>query len=130
MSRSSRSTPIGVGVVTVFMVLIVLCLAVFSALTLNSARADARLSQVRADSVSAWYAADAQAARLAAAFAASGEAELEAAVPISDMRELYVHLVRTSDGSVTVLAWQDRDVQTNSDGSGPELWDGTDPTSP
>ena len=54
--------PIGIGVVSIMTVLLVLTLSVFSALTLTSARADLSLSQTNADTVSAYYAADAQAA--------------------------------------------------------------------
>lgn len=115
--------------ITVFTILILLCMAVFSALTLSSARADARLSQARADSTAEWYAADAQAAQLAEEFAASGEAELETTVPISDTRELYLHLVREEDGTVTVLAWQTRTLEGGGDEGILELWDGTEPDS-
>ena len=50
--------------VTVFTVLLVLTLSVFSALTLTSARADLALSRTNARTVSAYYAADAEAAAL------------------------------------------------------------------
>lgn len=125
MAKRSDS-PAGIGVVTVFTILILLCLAVFSALTLSSARADAKLSQARADGVSAWYAADTAAAGLAAGFADSQETELETTIPINDLRELYLHLVREDDGSVSVLAWQTRLTGSEQTDSGPELWDGTD----
>ena len=58
------SSPVGVGVITVITVLLVLSLSIFSALTLSTARADLALSRRNADTVTAYYAADAQAAAL------------------------------------------------------------------
>ena len=63
MSEKGNS-PVGVGVLTVLTVLLVLVLAVFSALTYATAQADLSLSRINADTVTAWYAADAQAAAL------------------------------------------------------------------
>lgn len=54
-----QTSPIGVGVISILTVLLVLCLAVFAALTLSSARADLALSRRNADTVQAYYAADA-----------------------------------------------------------------------
>ena len=66
--KDDRGSPVGVGVLTVLTVLLVLTLAVFSALTYTSARADWALSRINADTVTAYYAADAEAARLCPAF--------------------------------------------------------------
>lgn len=119
------SSPVGVGIITIFMILIVLCLATFAALTLSSARADLRLSRINADSVSAYYAADAQAARLYADFKTGSEDELEKIISISDTQSLYLHLARGADGKVTVRAWQ---VIAANDGLAPDetlnVWDG------
>ena len=46
-----QTSPIGVGVISILTVLLVLCLAVFAALTLSSARADLALSRRNADTV-------------------------------------------------------------------------------
>ncbi|MPM00135.1 hypothetical protein SDC9_46358 [bioreactor metagenome] len=100
------SSPIGVGVITVFMILIVLCLSTFAALTYVSARADYRLSRINADTVAAYYEADARAAKLAAEFAAGSAAELEQTIAMTDTQALYLHLSRKDDGSVAVLAWR------------------------
>ena len=70
-SKRSGTSPLGVGVISIVTVLLVLCLTIFSALTLTTAKADLNLSRINADTVSAWYAADAEAARQYAAFAAS-----------------------------------------------------------
>ena len=76
--REKGSSPIGVGVLTVLTVLLVLILAVFSALTYTSARADLALSRTNADTVSAYYAADSEAAGLLDAFRRDTDPELEA----------------------------------------------------
>ncbi len=104
---SQRETsPMGVGVISILTVLLVLTLAIFSALSLASARADLALSQINADTVAAYYAADAAAARIYAAFSAGQEPELEATLPISARSSLRLHLDRDGDGGVRVLAWQ------------------------
>lgn len=106
-SKQSGASPLGVGVISIVTVLLVLCLTIFSALTLTTAKADLNLSRINADTVSAWYAADAEAARQYAAFAGSTvSGELEASIPIAGRQSLYLHLVRDGDGTVRVLAWR------------------------
>lgn len=97
--------PVGVGMITVFTVLLVLTLSVFSALTLTSARADLALSQTNAETVSAYYAADARAAELYAQFKAGTDPELSAQIEISDKQALLLKL-RREDGEVRVLSWR------------------------
>lgn len=119
--------PIGIGVVSIMTVLLVLTLSVFSALTLTSARADLSLSQTNADTVSAYYAADAQASRMYAAFAAGTDNELEVYIPMTDTQSLHLHLVRGEDG-VEILAWQTVPVEDDSgDGDHLPVFDGTLP---
>ena len=126
MSRKENS-PVGVGVLTVLTILLVLILAVFSALTYTSARADRNLSQINADTVTAWYAADAQAAALYAQFAAGTDAELETDIPMTDTQSLHLHLVRSGDG-VEILAWQTVPVEDDGgDGDHLPVFDGTLP---
>jgi hypothetical protein len=48
----------GIGVVTLFVVLLILCLTVFSVLAFASANADLRLSEKNSEMVEAYYAAD------------------------------------------------------------------------
>lgn len=99
-------SPLGVGILTVLMILTVLCLATFATLTLSSARADYRLSRINADTVTAYYEADIKAAALAAAFAQSEERELVCSIPVTDVQTLELHLVRDEDGGVVTLRWQ------------------------
>lgn len=101
----SNPSPLGVGVISIVTVLLVLCLTIFSALTLTTARADLNLSRINADTVAAWYAADAEAARRYAAFAAGANPELEADIPIAGRQFLHLHLVRNWD-AVEILAWR------------------------
>ena len=119
--------PIGIGVVSIMTVLLVLTLSVFSALTLTSARADLSLSRTNADTVSAYYAADAQAAALYAQFAAGTDAELETDIPMTDTQSLHLHLVLGEDG-VEILAWQTVPVEDGGgDGDHLPVFDGTLP---
>jgi len=104
--NEKSSSPLGVGIITIFMILVILCLATFAALTFSSARADLRLSQINAESVTAYYKADSQAARIYADFKSGSESKLEKTLPVTDSQSLYLHLVRRIDGGVTVLAWQ------------------------
>ena len=105
MSEKGNS-PVGVGVLTVLTVLLVLVLAVFSALTYPTAQADLTLSRINADTVTAWYAADAQAAALLEEFEAGSEETLEATLPMTERQSLYVRFQREADGTVTVLDWR------------------------
>lgn len=126
--KEKQSSPMGVGVLTILTVLLTLALAVFSVLTYTSAKADLALSKRNAETVSAYYAADREARAQKKAFLASGEAEYEAAVPITETQSLYIHLLRESDGSCTVLAW--KTIAEDSGASMEEnlpVWDGTLP---
>lgn len=114
MSRRENS-PVGVGVLTVLTILLVLILAVFSALTYASARGDRNLSRINADTVTAWYAADAQAAALLEEFVAGSEETLEATLPMTERQSLYVRFQREADGTVTVLDWRTVTVDEESD---------------
>lgn len=123
-----HSSPIGVGVTTILTVLLVLTLAVFSALTYASARADLALSRKNADTVTAYYAADSRARQLQEEFAAGLDDELEATLPMTDAQSLYIHLVREG-GGVKVLAWKTVPAQAEEEFQQPHLpvFDGTLP---
>ena len=67
---SHKATPpSGIGLVSLFTVLMVLCISVFSVLSLVSARADWRITQRNAEAVTKYYAADTTAAQIAATMA-------------------------------------------------------------
>lgn len=127
--ETGGSSPLGIGVLTVFTVLTVLLMAVLAALTLASARADLALSHINADTVTAYYRADARAAALQRQFLAGGEPELEATLPMTQAQDLYIHLVRTESGGCRVLAWQTVPAQASQSVQESPLpvWDGTTP---
>ncbi len=104
--NSKENSPVGVGVLTVFMVLLVLTLSTFATLTLTSAQADMRLSEINADTVTGYYAADALASADYASFVSGLDEEFQAEYPISDAQVLSVHLQRQLDGSIKILRWQ------------------------
>jgi hypothetical protein len=89
----------GIGVVTLFVVLLILCLTVFSVLAFASANADLRLSEKNSEMVEAYYAADNAAALISAdvsAFwkpgaqkpGARAAAELESSIAAYDGAEI------------------------------------------
>lgn len=53
--------PLGVGILTIVMILVVLMLACFAVMSLLSANADAKLTDAACENISAYYAADTQA---------------------------------------------------------------------
>ena len=128
MKDQKTTSPLGIGLSTIITVLLVLTLSIFSALTLSTARADLALSQTNADTVTAYYAADREAADLYAAFAAGTDAELEREIPLGDNQSLHLHLQREADGSISVLAWEVIPVQPEESeiDDTPDLWDGGD----
>jgi hypothetical protein len=99
----------GIGVVTLFVVLLILCLTVFSVLAFASANADLRLSEKNAEMVEAYYAADSLAALISAEATSfwkpgtprPGEAalaEFEAAInDYGDGAVVYAEVVNTED---------------------------------
>lgn len=115
----------GIGLSSVFTVLLVLVLSVFSVLSLFTARADERLSRANADAVSAYYAADAQACRVEADFSRSGEAEREETIPMTQTQSLQIRLRRAVDGSVERLEWQTVRTEETGEADTLPVWDGT-----
>ncbi len=103
--ENQMTSPMGIGIITIFTVLLVLTLSIFAALTLSSARADLALSQINADTVSAYYSADAQAARLWADFSAGQAAELEQDIPMTDNQHLHIRFFRDETGAPVIGAW-------------------------
>lgn len=124
--KRHEPTPIGIGVISILTVLLVLVLSVFAALALASARADLALSRKNAETVTAYYAADAQAAQLYADFAAGTEESLEETIPMTEHQALVLRLERTAEGAVRVLEWRTVAIEPELDEHLP-VWDGTTP---
>lgn len=112
--RGRKNAPLAiVGGSSLIMVFAVLCLTVFTLLTISTVQADRRLSEITAEAVSAYYATDAEAERI---FAELRSGSLPDGVqirenfysyrcPISETQTLYVEL-SCYNGVWTVLRWQ------------------------
>ena len=72
MRDRKNAAPAIVGGSSLIMVFAVLCLTVFTLLTLSTVQADRRLSEVTAEAVSAYYAADTEAERIFAQLGPEG----------------------------------------------------------
>lgn len=128
-AKKKEAAPFGVGISSLLMVFVVLCLTVFGVLAYMTARADHRLTQRSAQMVQAYYAADTRAeealARLDEALSAMpGEEALEAAgfsvseeegaltgdleIPVDGTR-VYRLRVRIENGEYAVTARQTED---------------------
>lgn len=114
------------GAVSLVMIFCVLCLAVFSVLTLATADRERNLAELTAQNAEAYYAADRQAVEIAAALRTDGSLPEDVAVehmfyaypegaaesasfrlPIGEELGLEVELMlRDTDGSFRVLRWQ------------------------
>ena len=113
------------GVTSIIAIIIILVLIVFSALSITTARVDLGLSQKTVGSLSAWYAADAEAEeRLAQVVSAARSGNIQGLssgytikevddwvqvgynVPIDQGRALKVVLFVTDGGKVTRSLWQ------------------------
>lgn len=124
-------TPPAVGGSSLLVIFAVLCLTVFAMLALSTVQADGRLAEAAEESVSAYYAADAQAESILAGLR-SGEVPAGVSVegdhytytcPISDTRELCVE-VRVSGSSYSVLRWQEESTAEWHPDTAQEVWDG------
>ncbi len=104
--KNSKSSPIGIGVISIITVLLVLTLSVFSVLTLVSARSDLELSERNAQTISAYYKADNEANKIYDNFVNSEETELITEVVVSERQTLYLHLIKNDDGNTEILEWR------------------------
>lgn len=119
-----NSSPVGIGVISIITVLLVLCLTIFSALTLSSAKADLALSQKNADTVAAYYEADAKAAALYRDFATGGAQTMEETIPMTENQFLHLQLARDEDGTIQILSWRTQFVEGAEIDSTLPVWDG------
>lgn len=123
------------GAVSLVMIFCVLCLAVFSVLTLAAADREAQLIEIVAKNAAEYYQADYDATVIAAALSGGGPLPADVDVvwdgdtasfrlPVGDSLELDV-AISLHGGSYEILRW--RTVYTGSwEPSGYlELWDGT-----
>ncbi len=113
MKTDSRIAPPTVGGSSLLIIFAVLCLTVFTLLTLSTAHADRKLSVVAADAVSDYYKADLEAERIFSKLRSGTVPEGVEVIenrycyscPISPTQTLMVE-VCYEDGTWTVLRWQ------------------------
>lgn len=130
-----RFSPPMVGGSSLLIIFAVLCLTVLAMLSLSTAQNNDRLSRASADSVTAYYAADAQAEEILARLrrgetpdgvtvGADGTGTLcEYAVPISGTQELSV-CVRLEGGDWEVLRWKAVSTADWTPDDSMEVWNG------
>jgi len=128
MTKNSGSGggSVGVGISSVLMIFIALCLTVFSVLSYLSARADYKLAEKAASATTAYYEADSKAEHIYAGLSSASANELESAaakygaeisdrdgatyiifdVPADKVRTLHVELLLQSDGSLSREVWK------------------------
>ena len=111
-NRKHISPPV-IGGISLLVIFSVLCLTVFSLLTISTALAEKRLSDVSADAVSAYYAADLEAEHI---FASIRRGEVPDTVSVTENRYSYTAPITETlslevellyeNGSWTVLQWR------------------------
>ena len=113
MKNNKRAFPKMFGASSLLVIFAVLCLTVFCLLTISTAKAELRLSEVSANAVSDYYKADMQAEMIFSKIR-GGDVPKDVTVdgdtysyscPISSTLTLYVE-VRSNDGNWEVLCWQ------------------------
>ena len=124
-------TPTVIGGSSLLVIFAVLCLTVFSLLSLATVRADGKIGDSAAASVAAYYAADCRAeallARLRAGEMPEGVTEENGIYsyycPISDTQALWVQ-VELTDTDYTVLRWQAVPADTRHADDSLPVWNG------
>ncbi len=136
-----RKQGFGIGGASLLLIFSVLCLTVFSLLTLSTVRREQALTEKRRAAVEDYYRADSAAAELAAALleqekegGAPGELngtpiQSEGAgvyaylCPIDSRRAISVRL-RLADGGLTVLSWKTTDIADWTPDESLDVWEG------
>lgn len=130
--KRKRFSPPAVGGISLMAAFAVLCLTVFALLCLSTVRADIRLADASARSVTEYYEADCAAQEILARLRAGERPDAVAfaegvysySCPISDTRALEVE-VRLEDAGYTILRWQAVPAEEWESDTTLELWDGT-----
>lgn len=113
MKTNKRTLPPMVGGSSLLMIFAVLCLTVFTLLSLSTTQADRRLSEISAQAVTNYYAADLQAERIFAQLRRGERPESVQAdgnlyrycCAVSDTQALMVELLE-ENGQWKILRWQ------------------------
>ena len=146
MSGRRKTGGVFIGVSSLLVIFIVLCLTTFAALSLTSANADLKMARRAAQAVSDYSAADSRAVELLALADAAVEADparpqavgvsflrrgralvASYAVPISDAQELRVEVRYPGPGGARheILLWQSAPTREWRGDETIELWDGS-----
>ena len=91
----NHSAGVSIGMVSILMIFVVLCLTTFATLSFVSARADLKLSKKASDSVSEYYAADSTAETYLAQIASqleTADSSWQQTVSLSDTKQRFVFL--------------------------------------
>ena len=129
------------GAVSLGMIFCVLCLVVFATLTYVTADRERQLAALNAERAAAYYAADAEATRIAAALARGEEPPADAAVaqemnweddsvlysfrvPAGGEQELSVRMRLNLDGTYDILSWSTAYAGEWETNDSIEIWDG------
>lgn len=132
MNRQSQKIAVPViGASSLLVIFAVLCMTVFSLLGLSTARADQRLSDIRAQAVADYYAADCQAEEILAQLRGGRIPQgvriengiCQYTCPISSTQELRVEV---SSGDWTVLRWQAVSTVRWQGDDSITVWDGSE----
>ena len=129
------------GAVSLVMIFCVLCLAVFATLTYATADRERQLAELSAERAAAYYAADAEAARIVAALARGEEPDADAEVTqemnwaddsvlysfrvsAGGEQELAVRMRLNLDGTYDILSWSTAFAGDWETEDTIEIWDG------
>ena len=110
------------GAVSLVMIFCVLCLAVFSVLTLATANREAGLAELTAERAASYYEADTEAVEMTAALKPGEEAEFS--IPAGGERELTVKALRHEDGRLEIVKWKTVYAGSWETDDTIELWEG------
>lgn len=132
MDKKRRFSPPAVGGSSLLTIFAVLCLTVFALLSLSTVLADGRLSDLSAQAVTDYYAADCRAeeifAKLRAGELPDGVTEEDGlysyACTVSETQALLVSVQERETGW-TVLQWQTVSTTDWREDDSLDLWDGT-----
>ena len=125
-------TPSAVGGSSLLVIFVVLCLTIFSVLSLSSVQADGRLSAASADAVYGYYAADSEAEEILAKLRRGEVPEgvqregnrYMYTCAVSDVQTLRVEVELAGD-SYRIIQWQTEAVTEWEAEDTLHVWDGT-----
>ena len=130
MSGRRKTGSVFIGVSSLLVIFIVLCLTTFAALSLTSANADLKMARRAAQTVSEYYAADSRAVELLVQADAAVEANpaRPQAAGVSFERRgraLVASYTVPGDARHEILRWQAASAREWQSDESIELWDGT-----